>query len=161
MKFNWNSNIFIQENEFENVISSCEMVSIFRQPQCVKINFHFCFICLVAESESDVQPGLRLYDILAIHVFFTSYSHASPSHKWTPEKHLAILYAFRWHHGDYYWGVPSCWMDVDVVMVSGARFYKKITLTCWGWGKIAANFLMTVWNAFLKWKCMNFDWNCN
>ena len=32
--FNWNSNIFIQENALENVV--CEMLSILSWPQCVK-----------------------------------------------------------------------------------------------------------------------------
>ena len=32
--FDWNSNIFIQENALENVV--CEMASIFSRPQCVK-----------------------------------------------------------------------------------------------------------------------------
>ena len=31
--FNWNSNIFIQENALENVV--CEMASILSRPQCV------------------------------------------------------------------------------------------------------------------------------
>ena len=34
MKFNQNSNIFIQENVFESVV--CEMASILSRPQCVK-----------------------------------------------------------------------------------------------------------------------------
>ena len=33
--FNWNSNIFIEENTFENV--ACEMLSISSRPQCVYI----------------------------------------------------------------------------------------------------------------------------
>ena len=32
--FNWNSNIFIQENALENIV--CEMASILSRPQCVK-----------------------------------------------------------------------------------------------------------------------------
>ena len=35
MKTDWNSNIFIQEKAFENVV--CEMAAILSLPQCVKI----------------------------------------------------------------------------------------------------------------------------
>ena len=40
MKFNWNPNIFIQENALENVI--CEMASILSHPQCVKGWTKYC-----------------------------------------------------------------------------------------------------------------------
>ena len=36
--FNRNSNIFIQENAFENVV--CEMASILSRPQCVNGCYH-------------------------------------------------------------------------------------------------------------------------
>ena len=36
--FNWNSNIFIQENALENGV--CKMVSILSRPQCVKHSCH-------------------------------------------------------------------------------------------------------------------------
>ena len=61
-KFNRYSNIFIQQNAFENVV--CEMASILSRPQCVKpqICWHSTDILLIVSSESDTQillsPGI-------------------------------------------------------------------------------------------------------
>ena len=52
--FNRNSNIFIQENAFENVV--CEMASILSRPQCVK--------CILLIIRSYRGPSLRLYNTI-------------------------------------------------------------------------------------------------
>ena len=48
--FNWNSNIFIEDNTFENVV--CEMLLISSRPQCVKV---------------DVWCGFKLQPLLIFH----------------------------------------------------------------------------------------------
>ena len=59
INFNWNSNIFIQENALENVV--CEMASIFSRPQCVKQYRRAAIAMLGMIMSEPLEPSFVLH----------------------------------------------------------------------------------------------------
>ena len=62
--FNRNSNIFIQENAFENVV--CEMVAILSRPQCVNSSSDSSYKCIWPCNASNITARADIKQLLDI-----------------------------------------------------------------------------------------------
>ena len=87
--FNRNSNIFIQENAFESVIS--EMAAILSRPHCVKANKHTSSHLLYGRVYPDIEQNTISKPISVLNTFNQLYPKDIQPLSCNPQMHVITI----------------------------------------------------------------------